>query len=146
MQLAVLRHPILVVSPWFEARRSEYQDALLDLSVTGRWDDWVRFFATGVAQAAATTHERVNALLSWQEETLRQVRAAGISGVDERVAGELIGAPVLRAGRVAERHGVSHQGAMNALRRLAELGIVSERRRRGGISFTVTRVVALLSQ
>lgn len=146
MQLGVLRHPILVVSPWFEARRSEYQDGLLELSITGRWDDWVRFFATGVAAAAVTTHERVNALLSWQEETLRQVRAAGISGVAERIAGELIGAPILRAAQVVERHGVSHQGAMNALRRLAELGIVTERIRRGGISFTATRVVALLSQ
>ena len=29
MRLEVLRHPILVVSPWFEARRSEYQEALL---------------------------------------------------------------------------------------------------------------------
>jgi Fic family protein len=146
MRLGTLSHPILVVSPWFEARRSEYQDALLDLSVTGQWDDWVRFFATGVASAAATTHERVNALLSWQEETLRRVRAASVSGVAERVAGELLGVPILRASQVAERHNVSHQGAMNALRRLAELGIVSEQTRHGRISFTATRVVALLSR
>jgi Fic family protein len=65
MRQEVLRHPILVVSPWFEARRLEYQDALLALSQTGIWDDWVRFFATGVGAAAATTHERVDELVSW---------------------------------------------------------------------------------
>lgn len=146
MQLRVLRHPILVVSPWFEARRSEYQDALLSLSLAGRWDDWVRFFATGVASAATTTHARVDALLSWQEEALGQVRAAGISGVAERVAGELIGAPILGASQVAKRHNVSHQGAMNALRRLAELGLVAERTRHGRIVFTADRIVALVSQ
>ena len=146
MQLRVLRHPILVVSPWFEARRTEYQDALLRLSITGRWDEWVRFFATGVASAATTTHGRVEALLAWQEEALERVRAAGISGVAERVAGELIGAPILRASQVAKRHDVSHQGAMNALRRLADVGIVAERARHGGVSFTADPVIALLRQ
>lgn len=146
MRLVVLRHPILVVSPWFEARRSAYQDALLSLSQTGRWDDWVRFFAAGVRAAAATTHSRVDALITWQEETLTHVRTAGVSGVAERVAGELIGAPILRASQVATRHQVSHQGAMNALRRLAELGIVQERLREGRVSFTAGPVVALLSQ
>jgi Fic family protein len=146
MQLNVLRHPILVVSPWFEARRSEYQDALLQLSVAGHWSDWVQFFAAGVASAATTTHARVDVLISWQEETLARVRAERISGLAERVAGDLIGAPVLRAGQVARRHGVSHQGAMNALRRLSELGILVERTRNGTITFTADRVVALLSQ
>ena len=142
----VLTHPILVVSPWFEARRTEYQDALLTLSQDGDWDSWIRFFARGVGAAAETTHARVDALLSWQDETQQRVREAGISGVAERVAGELIGSPFLRAGQVAKQHGVSHQGAMNALRRLASLGVVVERTRNGRRSFVATDVVRLLSQ
>jgi Fic family protein len=120
MRQRVLREPILVVSPWFEERRVEYQDALLTLSRTGDWDSWVHFFATGVGASADTTHERVERLLSWQQEALARVRALGISGVAERVAGELVGTPFLRANEVAQRHEVSHQGAMNALRRLAQ--------------------------
>ncbi len=146
MQREVLRHPILVVSPWFEARRSAYQDGLLRLSQTGQWDGWVSFFAAGVAAGASTTHQRVDALLSWQDGALQAVRAAGISGVAERVAGELIGTPILRARHVSQQHGVSHQGSMNALRRLADLGIVEERMRNGRISFTATPVVELLSR
>jgi len=146
MRHEVLRDPILVVSPWFEARRLEYQNALLALSQTGAWDDWVRFFVTGVRAAAATTHGRVEALIAWREETLSRVREAGVSGVAERVAGELIGAPILTAGQVAKRHNVSHQGGMYALRRLADLGVVVEQMRNGRVSFTARRVVQLLSQ
>jgi cell filamentation protein, protein adenylyltransferase len=146
MRQGVLSHPILVVSPWFEARRVEYQDALLMLSQTGRWDDWVRFFATGVGASAATTHERVDALISWRDDALQRVRDAGVSGVAERVAGDLIGAPILRAAQVAKRHNVSHQGAMNALRRLAHLEIVTEETRNGRVSFRAGRVVQLLSR
>lgn len=146
MQWKVLRHPILVVSPWFETRRTEYQDALLTLSETGNWNDWVAFFATGVGAAATATHERIDQLLSLQEEIVRTVREAGVSGVAERVAGELIGSPILRAPLVATRHNVTQQAAMNALRRLAELEIVTERVRRGRVSFRADRVVELLSR
>jgi Fic family protein len=146
MKQQVLREPILVVSPWFEARRIDYQDGLLALSESGEWDRWVRFFVTGVGASADTTHERVDRLLSWQQETLARVRGAGISGVAERVAGELIGSPVLRASHVARQHGVTHQAAMNALRRLALEGLVEERQRNGRIVFTAGPVVALLSK
>jgi Fic family protein len=146
MRQEVLRDPILVVSPWFEARRIEYQDALLRLSQSGDWDAWIRFFASGVAASAATTHERVDGLISWQQDALARVRAEGISGVAERLTGELIGNPILRASQVSKRHGVSHQAAMNALRRLAQVGIVTEQNRRGRISFTAQPVVQLISQ
>lgn len=146
MKQEVLREPILVVSPWFEARRREYQDGLLELSESGDWDGWVRFFAAGVGASADSTHERVDRLLSWQQEALSRVRAAGISGVAERVAGELIGSPVLRASQVARRHRVTHQAAMNALRRLATEGLVEERQRNGRVVFNAAPVVALLSQ
>ena len=146
MRLGVLQQPILVVSPWFEARRTEYQDHLLRLSQTGDWDAWVRFFATGVEAAAMSTHQRIDALLSWQERTLQTVRGAGVSGVAERLAGELAGFPVLRANQVASLHEISHQGAMNALRRLAALGVVREGRRNGQIVFLADEVVGLLEQ
>jgi Fic family protein len=146
MRRRVLREPILVVSPWFEERRLAYQDGLLTLSQTGDWDSWVHFFATGVAASGDTTHERVERLLSWQEETLARVRASGISGIAERLAGELIGTPFLRANEVALNHGISHQCAMNALRRLAQEGIIDEQLRNGRVVFTARPVVALLSQ
>jgi Fic family protein len=146
IQYGVLEHPMLVVSPWFEARRDEYQGALLALSQTGRWGDWVQFFATGVGAAARATRARIEALLSLRAETIETVREARVSGVAERLAGELIGAPILRAGQVAAAHDVTPQAAMNALRRLAQLGIVTERSRNGRVSFHAERVVELLSQ
>jgi Fic family protein len=147
MRTGVLRDPILVVSPWFETNRDEYQDGLLELSRTGDWDAWVAFFATGLVQAADGTRNRIEALLEWQEGALQRVREAGISGIAERVAGELIGTPVLRASQVVKTHGVSHQGAMNALHRLADFGVLDERTTNTGRkSFFAGEVIELLSR
>lgn len=140
----VIREPILVVSPWFEARRDAYQDGLLDLSLSGDWDRWVRFFALGVTQAADTTRSRVEQLMAWREKSLGLVRVAGVSGVAERVAGDLIGSPIVRAPAIARQHGVTPQGAMLALRRLGELQLVTEQRVNGRVSFVANEVLALL--
>jgi Fic family protein len=145
MQDGVLHEPILVVSPWFEARRAEYQDALLALSRTGDWDEWVFFFAAGVEASADATRARVEALLQWREQALERVRAAGVSGVAERVAGELIGGPVVRAPMIARRHNVTPQGAMLALRRLVDLGLMTEQRIGGRVSFIARDAMQLLA-
>jgi Fic family protein len=146
IRLGVLRDPILVVSPWFEARRVPYQDALLALSITGDWNAWIAFFATGVEAAADTTHHRIDGLLAWQGGSLRRVREARASGLAERLAAGLIGLPVLRAGQVASRYGVTHQAAMNALRRLEHLGLITAETTHGHVTFKADDVVQLLEQ
>lgn len=145
MRDGVLREPILVVSPWFEARREQYQDQLLNLSRKGRWDAWVGFFVTGVEAAAHETRTRIEKLLAYRDEAVRRVRDAGASGVAERLAGDLIGAPVLTAARVSSKHSVSHQGAMNALRRLVTLDLLREAQRGGRRSFYADHVIGLLA-
>lgn len=145
MQLGVLVHPMLVVSPWFEERKDEYQDALLRLSCTGEFEPWVRFFATGVEAAATNTHERVDALLDWQADARERAQVGRASGVAERVASELIGTPILRASQVAKRYGVTTQAAMNALRRLVELDLLAEVvRPNGRIVFRAPEVISRL--
>ena len=145
MREGVLHEPILVVSPWFEARRAQYQDGLLAVSTTGDWDSWIRFFSEGVAAAATATRGRIDALLAWSDEAVERVRRGGVSGVAERLAGELIGAPMLRAPLVADRHNVSQQGAIYALRRLVQLGILRESRRAGRPWFVADEVVEILA-
>ncbi|MFN8175824.1 MAG: Fic family protein [Solirubrobacteraceae bacterium] len=145
LRQGALGEPILVVSPWFEARRDAYQDGLLELSASGVWGAWIRFFAQGVAAAADETRETVDRMLDWREGALQRVRRHKASGLAERVAGELIGAPFVDARAVADRHDVTHQGAMNALRRLAGIGLVDERRRGGRVVFVADEVVRLLA-
>jgi hypothetical protein len=97
-----------------------------------------------VAAAADTTRTRVQQLLAWRSGALARVRAAGISGVGERVAADLIGSPIVRAPAIARQHGVTPQGAMLALRRLADLELVREQRVGGRVSFVAEEALALL--
>jgi Fic family protein len=144
---ASIREPLLVVSPWFEQRRERYQNALLELSVSGDWDAWIAFFAEGVAASAAESQGKVESLVALQSELRATVQTAGKRGSAERLAADLVGQPFVSGPVVAERYGLSLQGAINAIRSLVDLGILEPVRARKGRRaqlYRATRVLDIL--
>jgi Fic family protein len=145
----VIREPLLVVSPWFEQRRDEYQDALLELSCTGHWDPWIAFFAEGVAASASGSQRKVERLVALQENLRGRVQAAGKRGVAERLAADLVGQPYVTRGGVRDRYSVSGQGAFNAISTLMELGILETTfpsTPRASQLYVATEVVQVISE
>lgn len=145
---AVIREPLLVVSPWFERRREQYQDALLELSFNGDWDAWIAFFAEGVAASAAESQEKVERLVALQTELRETVRRAGKRGSAEQLAADLVGGPYVARNTVADRYSLSGQGAQNAINSLTALGILENtqlRNSQGARLFVAPRVVDIIS-
>lgn len=145
---ALIREPLLVVSPWFEQRRERYQDGLLQLSIDGDWDAWIAFFAQGVAASATESQEKVEALVELQAALRQKVQDAGKRGVSERLAADLVGQPYVSGPAVASRYGLSGQGAINAIKTLCALGILINsgiETRYGAQMFHAPEVLAVLS-
>ncbi|HEX6752628.1 MAG TPA: Fic/DOC family N-terminal domain-containing protein [Solirubrobacterales bacterium] len=123
---AVIREPLLVVSPWFEQRRDRYQDELLALSCDGDWDRWIAFFAEGVAASATASQTKVEDLVALQQRLREEVQRAGKRGAAERLAADLVGDPYLRGREIADRYDLSRQGALSAIRTLVDLDILED--------------------
>ncbi len=70
----VLSEPLFAVSPWFEARRAQYQDELQNMSMTGDVDRWVAFFCEGIRAQAQATVEKITDLLAFRQEAMATVR------------------------------------------------------------------------
>lgn len=146
---AVIREPLLVVSPWFEQRREAYQDALLRLSCDGDWDTWTSFFAQGVAASAAESQRKVERLVELQMELRARVQRAGKRGVSEQLAADLVGSPYVARNTVAVRYELSGQGARNAIDALERLGILEPtdlRNASGAQMFVCNEVVRVISR
>lgn len=126
MQYAVLHYPILLVSPWFEARRREYQDELLRVSQTGDFNSWVAFFSEGLRAQAAETLRRVEALLEYQDEIRQRISEQQIRGVRARIMEDLVGQPIIAVNWAATTYGVSYQAANEAIARLVRDGVLEE--------------------
>lgn len=145
---ALIREPLLVVSPWFERRRAQYQDELLALSYEGKWDRWIAFFAEGVIASASASQQKVDDLVDLQRRLRERVQRAGRSGAAERIAADLVGTPYLTNRAVANRYGLSRPGALFAITTLAELGILKDTGTtdsRGGHIHMAPEVVRIVS-
>ncbi len=121
----LLQEPLLSVSPWFEARRGEYQDELAKVSETGEWDSWIRFFSAGVEASAIDTANRVNLMLDAQRDYVQRLQDSNYRGGMARDIVEiLIESPIVRVPVLARRFGKSAQGVEVAVKKLTSLGIL----------------------
>ena len=127
----VLREPLFAVSPWFEARRAQYQDELQNMSMTGDVDRWVSFFCEGIRAQAETTVEKITDLLAFRQEAMATVRGAGRHSIAVDLAGDLVERPVLNVATTATRYDVSFVSANKAVAKLVELGLLAEITGRG---------------
>jgi len=126
MRSRTLRDPVLVLSPWFEARREEYQNELFTVSLTGDWEPWVGFFVRGVRASAIDTTRRIDRIFDLGEAWAEIAR--GLPGrAAPAVVDLLTERPIASAPDVAERLGLTPLTARNALNELVEAGVLSVR-------------------
>jgi Fic family protein len=145
MRAGVIDEGLLAVSPWFEARRREYQDQLFRVSCTGDFDEWVKFFCAGVKVRADATASAVVALVQYQAELRQLAIAEKLSGTILHVLDDLIGRPVQTARSLANTHTVTPQTAYNIIRKLMELDVLVELTGRTyGKVFAAARVLAIV--
>lgn len=146
IQDQALEDPLLSISPWFEQRRRDYQDHLLEVSASGDWDSWIRFFAEGIENSALDTASRVDRLLHVQEDYANTLRDAGAAGLIRDIAASLIAYPYIEVSRTAARFESPFQTVNRAVARLVSLGILRERTGRSyGRLFEAPAVVEVLT-
>lgn len=120
-----LKYPVLNIAPWLEQNRTEYQDGLLRVSQTGKWDPWVCFIASAIHAEALEVVARVDKLLALRNSF--QLTLKGSKGVALPIADDLIGYPMITASLAAKLYGVSYQAANTAIAKLVNLGILRQR-------------------
>lgn len=119
----VLKQPLLSLSAYIDATRSEYYDRLLAVSRHGEWEEWLEYFLIGVAREsedAISRAERITGLLAeWRKQAADAGRAA-LQLVDL-----IAGNPYVTIGGVAARLGVAFTTAQRAVDVLTRLGVLT---------------------
>lgn len=121
----VLSEPTLTVSPWFEARRTDYYDALFGVSSRGDWDAYIRFFANGLENAAIQTRHQMIALVAVQAELRDRLRASNLRADTAHALVDLaVANPSFTVRRVESELGLSYARANKLVGQLVELEIL----------------------
>lgn len=126
MEAGTLAYPVLNLSPWLKRRKEDYKRLLRNVSITGDFDPWVRFFAIAVEAQATDMVQRIEELLAVREQLLQVVRDNRKHGFVVDIVEDLIGYLSLTPSSTAERHRVTYNTANDAFAKLEKMGILRE--------------------
>jgi Fic family protein len=118
-----LPEPLLYLSPYFEARRPLYYQALQGVRERGDFDGWLELFLDAVTTQAIDAVARAERLTDLRERYRARVRDAS-RGVANQLVDVVFEQPVVNARVVEIRLGVSRPAALNGLRQLEDLGVL----------------------
>ena len=125
IERGILPTPLLYLSAFFEATRSDYYDRLAAVTHDGAWTDWLEYFLNGVARMsfdALHRAERINSLLvGWRGQV------AGSASKTTSVLVDLLAEnPFWTIKGAAERLDVAYTTAQRAVEKLQSLGILEQ--------------------
>jgi Fic family protein len=118
--------PLLYLSAFFEKHRQDYYDLLMAVSTRGDWREWVTFILRGVAEQARDAVVRAKRLQDLQMAWRTKYQRARGAGLLLGIVDALFAVPVISPRQVAKQLRVSHQAAMQALRRLENDQVLKE--------------------
>jgi len=119
----VLTSPLLYLSAWFEATRSQYYDRLAGVTERGEWEEWLGYFLSGVTNQADDAVRRIQGIdeliLAWRTNL-----AKAPSRLPERASDLFAENPFWSVTKLAARLDVAFTTAQRAIDRLESAGIV----------------------
>jgi Fic family protein len=122
----VLPLPLLNPSAFLEAHREQYYQHLLEVSRTGQWAEWIKFFTRGMEVAAGDAIDCIDRLKTLQAEYHRTVTAARSSALLLKLVDELFVTQAITTTRAAEVLGVTYVSAQANIDKLVTAGILRE--------------------
>lgn len=120
----VLDRPLLYLSYFFKAHRSEYYSKLMDVRLKGDWEGWIKFFLRAVAEAA----DMANAA-AIEIHKLHQLDGKKLSkstAYTHQVFVEFCHYPILNNPTLIRKHKSSAPKVQRALDALVALKIIRE--------------------
>jgi Fic family protein len=120
----VMRTPLLYLSAYFESDRQKYYDELFNVSVTGDWGRWLRYFLEGMTEQAKDALVRTRQVRELQEEYRALLQENRESGNVLRLVDVLFAQPYISAPLAADFLDITYQGVRKILGRLVTLRIL----------------------
>lgn len=123
----VLERPLLYLSYYLKAHRSEYYDRLMAVRLDGDWEGWLGFFLEGVyeiSRSATETARNIFELRRRHRELIGHEMSGSANGL--RLLDHLFEVPLLSVRHAEEMLGCSYPTAANLISEFERLGLLRE--------------------
>lgn len=123
-----LQKPVLYLSHYFKRHRQEYYERLQAVRDTGDFEGWLAFFLRGVADVSVEAADTARRILELRERHRSEIteRLGRAAGNGHRVLERLYERPIVSVADVEAILGTTFAGANQIVRRLVDLGVLTE--------------------
>lgn len=125
-QERLLPQPLLYLSAFFESRRNEYYQRLMNISKEGKWREWIDFFLEGVVEQSNDAIERTNRLLGLWQTYRSKLQEARSSALLLQLVDRLFETPVMSIPRAASLLRVTQRSVTKLIDKLISANMVTE--------------------
>lgn len=124
----ILHRPLLYLSLFLKAHRTEYYDRLMAVRTNGDWEGWLHFFLRGVSAVSRSATDTARAILKLREEhrQLLNDRLGGRAATGVRLLDHLFEQPIVSVAHVAQQLGLSFVTINRLIEQLIGLGLLQE--------------------
>lgn len=122
-----LREPMLYLSLYFKVNRLEYYERLQSVREKGDWEEWLKFFLTGVLDTAQQAVDAANSILHLFDEDRNRIASVGRSANSAlRVHEILQRRPIISVYQLIKELKLSKATVGTAVKQLEKLGVLKE--------------------
>jgi Fic family protein len=125
-QQKILAKPLLYLSYYFKENRNEYYERLTAIRKDGDWENWLKFFLSGVAVVADEAILSAKQIIELREKTTGIISLSSISTNYMRLVDYLFLKPIIQITEIQKEFEISHQLATRMVKKLEELLIVED--------------------
>jgi Fic family protein len=122
----VLSQPLLYLSAYFEKFRKEYENLLLKVNQEGCYEEWVRFFLSGVESQSEDAIQRTKRLFGIRDEYIKKLREQPKAGRAAGLIDQLFYNPFINIPGVAKNLAVTYPTAKKITEQFLRAGILVE--------------------
>lgn len=123
---AILQRPLLYLSYYFKAHRSQYYDRLMAVRNDGDWEGWMRFFLQGVVEVSDAATRTARSILEMRELHRAQLAKSNVATYGVRLLEFLFQRPIVSVRVVEQLLGCSYVTAAKVVGALEQLEILKE--------------------
>ncbi len=122
----VMEKPLLYISYYFKAHRTEYYARLMDIRLSGDWESWIKFFLRAAAESAEIGTQSATEIHSMITNDRAKLVANGGTPIALRVYDQFCRDPILNNSHLVKTLKSSKPTIQRALELLKKSGIITE--------------------
>ena len=142
----LLEWPVLYPSQYIHKYRTEYYEALLNVTVSAAWEPWLLFMLDAVRDSARQALQRINEIHELRIDTAGYIKNNAPKVYSHELLDILFTQPYCRIRDLVDTGLVLRQAAASHLRELVKIGLLKEEKRGRDVLFLHAKLLSILSK